>query len=48
MMVGGELRLLELLEPVSKRLPCGSWWGWVGPSGAGHYAKMVHNGISMG
>ena len=33
---------------------CGKSWGWysccewVGPGGAGHYVKMVHNGIEYG
>jgi 6-phosphogluconate dehydrogenase len=50
MMIGGETGLLELLEPVFKTLAPAPdlGWGWVGPPGAGHYAKMVHNGIEYG
>jgi len=50
LMVGGEksaverLRLIfEALAPAPDR-----GWGHVGPSGAGHFTKMVHNGIEYG
>lgn len=35
--------LVETLAPASSR-----GWGYVGPSGAGHFVKMVHNGIEYG
>jgi 6-phosphogluconate dehydrogenase len=50
MMVGGEKKAVEHLRPVLETLAPGKskGWGWVGPSGAGHYVKMVHNGIEYG
>jgi 6-phosphogluconate dehydrogenase len=50
MMVGGEESAVERLRPVFETLaPEGHrGWGHVGPSGAGHFVKMVHNGIEYG
>jgi 6-phosphogluconate dehydrogenase len=50
MMVGGEKKALTVLEPVLKVLAPGPETGWahVGPVGAGHFTKMVHNGIEYG
>jgi 6-phosphogluconate dehydrogenase len=50
MMVGGEKKAVEHLRPILETLAPGKkkGWGWVGPSGAGHYVKMVHNGIEYG
>jgi len=50
MMVGGEKQHVEPLIPVLKALAPSSEHGWahVGPIGAGHYTKMVHNGIEYG
>jgi 6-phosphogluconate dehydrogenase len=50
MMVGGEKKALAVLEPVLKVLAPGHETGWahVGPVGAGHFTKMVHNGIEYG
>ena len=50
MMVGGEKKALAVLEPVLKVLAPGPETGWahVGPVGAGHFTKMVHNGIEYG
>src|SRR5690606_24633763 len=41
---------VEKLQPLFQALaPApGSGWGHVGPAGAGHYAKMIHNGIEYG
>jgi 6-phosphogluconate dehydrogenase len=49
MMVGGEERDVEALAPalVSLAKPNGAWKHF-GPSGAGHYVKMVHNAIEYG
>jgi 6-phosphogluconate dehydrogenase len=48
LMIGGEKRAVLLCEPIFKTLapPHGS--AHVGPSGAGHYVKMIHNGIEYG
>ena len=50
LMVGGSNDAVHLLEPVLKALAPAADRGWahVGPIGAGHYTKMVHNGIEYG
>ena len=50
LMIGGDEAAAALLRPVFETLaPApGRGWGHVGPSGAGHFAKMVHNGIEYG
>ena len=50
LMVGGSDVAVSFVEPVLKSLaPSGeTGWGHVGPVGAGHYVKMVHNGIEYG
>ncbi len=50
MMVGGESAAVERLRPVLETLAPApeKGWGHVGPSGSGHFAKMVHNGIEYG
>lgn len=50
MMVGGEKDIIEHLRPIFETLAPAPdrGWGYVGPSGAGHFAKMIHNGIEYG
>ncbi len=50
LMLGGTSKSIEMFEPFAKRLAPHAERGWLhcGPSGAGHYAKMVHNGIEYG
>jgi 6-phosphogluconate dehydrogenase len=54
MMVGGPDEAVERLSPILDVLaPApteehGPGWGHFGPAGAGHYVKMVHNGIEYG
>ncbi|MEM1125658.1 MAG: phosphogluconate dehydrogenase (NAD(+)-dependent, decarboxylating) [Bacteroidota bacterium] len=50
MMVGGHDAAVERLRPVLETLAPApdQGWGHVGPSGAGHFVKMVHNGIEYG
>jgi len=50
LMLGGELGAIERLRPVFETLAPGTdrGWGRVGPIGAGHFTKMVHNGIEYG
>jgi 6-phosphogluconate dehydrogenase len=47
MMVGGDADVVKRLSPIFETLAPGKdkGWGRVGPAGAGHYVKMVHNGI---
>jgi 6-phosphogluconate dehydrogenase len=50
LMLGGTPRSIEIFEPFSRLLAADPERGWLhcGPSGAGHYSKMVHNGIEYG
>ena len=50
MMIGGEKAIVEQLRPIFETLAPApdQGWGYVGPSGAGHFVKMVHNGIEYG
>ncbi len=48
LMVGGEKDVFERLAPVFEGLAPRDGFAHVGPSGAGHYVKMVHNGIEYG
>lgn len=50
MMVGGDKPSVDYLRPLLETLAPGKdqGWGHVGPSGAGHFVKMVHNGIEYG
>ncbi|MEK6703086.1 MAG: phosphogluconate dehydrogenase (NAD(+)-dependent, decarboxylating) [Planctomycetota bacterium] len=50
MMIGGSKEPIERLRAVFETLAPGKdqGWGHVGPSGAGHFVKMVHNGIEYG
>jgi 6-phosphogluconate dehydrogenase len=48
LMVGGDRGPSRRLRPVFDALAPESGWAHVGPSGAGHYVKMVHNGIEYG
>ncbi len=45
LMVGGEEAVVQQLAPVFKTLAPENGWAHVGAVGAGHYVKMVHNGI---
>jgi 6-phosphogluconate dehydrogenase len=50
MMVGGDLDTFRRLEPIFQALAPApdKGYGHVGPAGAGHFVKMVHNGIEYG
>jgi len=48
LMVGGEREAFERVEPILKSLAPEKGYAYVGPSGAGHFVKMVHNGIEYG
>jgi len=48
MMVGGDKEVVERLEPIFKTLAPEDGYLHVGPSGAGHFVKMIHNGIEYG
>ncbi|HUZ05173.1 MAG TPA: decarboxylating 6-phosphogluconate dehydrogenase [Acidobacteriaceae bacterium] len=50
MMIGGDKNSVERLRPIFETLAPAKdkGWGHVGPAGAGHFVKMVHNGIEYG
>jgi 6-phosphogluconate dehydrogenase len=48
LMVGGEAEPVGRLEPIFEALAPAGGYGHVGPSGAGHFVKMVHNGVEYG
>ncbi len=48
LMIGGTRRAFEHCEPIFKALAPEDGYAYVGASGAGHFAKMVHNGIEYG
>ncbi len=50
MMIGGKKDVVETMKPIFESLAPSTelGWGHVGPNGAGHFVKMVHNGIEYG
>jgi len=50
LMVGGDPETVEILKPILETLAPAPDRGWarVGPNGAGHFVKMVHNGVEYG
>jgi len=50
LMLGGTPKSVERFEPFARLLAPAPDRGWLhcGPSGAGHFAKMIHNGIEYG
>ncbi|MDA0336938.1 MAG: decarboxylating 6-phosphogluconate dehydrogenase [bacterium] len=50
LMIGGDVDAVERLRPIFATLAPGAerGWGHVGPTGSGHFTKMIHNGIEYG
>ena len=50
LMIGGKPEVVEKMRPVFETLAPApdKGWGRVGPPGAGHFVKMIHNGIEYG
>jgi len=50
LMIGGKSEVVDHLRPIFETLAPAAdrGWGHVGPHGAGHYVKMIHNGIEYG
>jgi 6-phosphogluconate dehydrogenase len=50
LMIGGDKEPVEYLRPIFETLAPAKdkGWGRVGPGGAGHFVKMIHNGIEYG
>lgn len=47
-MVGGEKNVYDYCEPIFKTLAPENGYKYIGLSGAGHFVKMIHNGIEYG
>lgn len=47
-MVGGEKKIFDQLVPLFRSLAPENGFLYCGPSGAGHFVKMIHNGIEYG
>ena len=45
LMIGGDQEIFKKLIPVFDAIAAQNGYAYLGPSGAGHYVKMVHNGI---
>lgn len=45
LMIGGEQKIFESIKPLFAAIAHKNGFGYMGPSGAGHYVKMIHNGI---
>ncbi|MEJ2656103.1 MAG: NADP-dependent phosphogluconate dehydrogenase, partial [Desulfobacterales bacterium] len=48
LMIGGDKEAFNFLKPIFKTLAPEEGYLYCGPSGAGHFVKMVHNGIEYG
>ncbi|MFI5273028.1 MAG: phosphogluconate dehydrogenase (NAD(+)-dependent, decarboxylating) [Ktedonobacterales bacterium] len=48
LMIGGEETSFKHCEPIFKTLAPPDGYGYMGPSGSGHFVKMVHNGVEYG
>jgi 6-phosphogluconate dehydrogenase len=48
LMIGGPEEASRRLEPIFQTLAPEEGYAYMGPSGAGHFVKMVHNGIEYG
>jgi 6-phosphogluconate dehydrogenase len=48
LMIGGSPSVFQHCEPIFRTLAPPEGYAHVGPAGAGHYVKMVHNGIEYG
>lgn len=48
LMVGGDAGIVESIETLFKSIAKKDGYGYMGPSGSGHFVKMVHNGIEYG
>lgn len=47
-MIGGDAGVFPVIEPLFRDTAVPNGYLYTGPSGSGHYAKMVHNGIEYG
>lgn len=48
LMIGGDKELIDSYNPLWEALAAPEAYAYMGPSGSGHFVKMVHNGIEYG
>jgi 6-phosphogluconate dehydrogenase len=48
LMLGGEKAVVDSLSELWEKMAVKDGWAYLGPSGAGHFVKMVHNGVEYG
>ena len=48
LMIGGSVEAFKTCEPIFKTLAPPDGYAHMGPTGAGHYVKMIHNGVEYG
>ncbi len=48
LMIGGSDQAFKLCEPIFKTLAPENGYAHMGPTGSGHYVKMIHNGVEYG
>jgi 6-phosphogluconate dehydrogenase len=48
LMIGGEKEIFEIVQPYFEKMALPGAVGYFGPAGAGHFVKMVHNGVEYG
>jgi 6-phosphogluconate dehydrogenase len=48
LMVGGSVEAFKTCEPIFRTLAPPDGYAHMGPTGAGHYVKMIHNGVEYG
>ena len=48
LMIGGSEHAFKLCEPIFKTLAPENGYAHMGPTGSGHYVKMIHNGVEYG
>ena len=48
LMIGGDKSAYTKVKPIFKAIAAQDGFAYLGPSGSGHYVKMVHNGIEYG
>jgi len=48
LMIGGDKEVVDRLQPIFESLAPPGGYAHLGPSGAGHFVKMVHNGVEYG
>ncbi|WAH38887.1 phosphogluconate dehydrogenase (NAD(+)-dependent, decarboxylating) [Alicyclobacillus dauci] len=47
-MIGGDADVFKVIEPLFKDTAVPNGYAYMGPSGSGHFTKMVHNGVEYG